>query len=100
MNTVVTNPPKYTFLKDNIFYFQKSIPVDLRDHYLCSRILFNLRTEFRRNAETSAKYFLSKLEAYWLSSRTSCQIIPAPHLLAKYDVNQPKSITLAQILEC
>ena len=78
---VVPSYPQYTFVKDNIFYFQKMIPVDLQHHYTSKRISFSLRTRSRRNAETAAKVIVSKLHAYWLSLRLTTLDLPAAHLL-------------------
>jgi len=36
--------PKYTYLKDNNFYFSRSVPVDLRCFYTKPRIVQSLKT--------------------------------------------------------
>ena len=78
---VVTSYPQYTFVKDSIYYFQKTIPVDIQHHYTAKRISFSLRTRFRRNAEVAAKVIASKLHSYWLSLRLTTLDLPAAHLL-------------------
>jgi len=32
--------PKYTYLKDGIYYFSRLVPHDLKDHYSKPRIVF------------------------------------------------------------
>jgi hypothetical protein len=81
VRTVLTFHPPYTFVKDSIYYFQKTIPVDIQHHYTSKRITFSLRTRSRRNADTVAKVIVSKLHAYWLSLRLTTLDLPAAHLL-------------------
>ena len=78
---VVTFNPNNTFVKDSIYYFQKTVPVDLQHHYTSKRISFSLRTRSRRNAESAAKVIASKLHSYWLSLRLTTLDLPAAHLL-------------------
>ena len=84
---VVTSYPQYTFVKDSINYFQKTIPVDIQHHYTAKRISFSLRTRFRRNAEVAAKVIASKLHSYWLSLRLTTLDLPAAHLLKSIPSN-------------
>ena len=84
---VVTSYPQYTFVKDSINYFQKTIPVDIQHHYTAKRISFSLRTRSRRNAETAAKVIASKLHSYWLSLRLTTLDLPAAHLLKSIPSN-------------
>ena len=81
VKTVVTSYPQYTFVKDSIYYFQKTIPVDVQHHYTSKRISFSLRTKSRRNADTAAKLIASKLDSYWLTLRLNMIDVPAAHLL-------------------
>ena len=37
--------PRYTYKKRGVFYFSKSVPTDLRHHYLKSRIIQSLRAK-------------------------------------------------------
>jgi len=78
---VVTYNPQYTFVKDSIYYFQKTVPVDLQHHYKSKRISFSLHTRSKRSADTASKAILSKLYAYWLNLRLSTLDLPASHLL-------------------
>jgi len=78
---IVPSYPQYTFVKDNIFYFQKTIPVDLKYPYTSKRISFSLRTRSSRNAEAAAKVIVSKLHAYWLSLGLTTLNLPAALLL-------------------
>lgn len=78
---VVTYNPQYTFVKDSIYYFQKTVPVDLQHHYKSKRIYFSLHTRSKRSADTASKVIVSKLYAYWLNLRLSKSDLPASHLL-------------------
>ena len=81
VRSVVTFNPPYTFVKDSIYYFQKSVPVDLQHHYKSKRISFSLQTRSKRSADTVSKAIVSKLYAYWLNLRLSTLDLPASHLL-------------------
>ena len=73
--------PKYTYLKDNTYYFSRSVPTDLRCFYTKSRIIQSLRTNSLPRAKTASKVFASKLDDYWLGLRLKSLDVPAAHLL-------------------
>ena len=73
--------PKYTYLKDNNFYFSRSVPVDLRCFYTKPRIVQSLKTNSLLRAKTASKVFASKLDDYWLGLRLKSIEVPAAHLL-------------------
>jgi len=73
--------PKYTYLKNNNFYFSRSVPVDLRCFYTKPRIVQSLKTNSLLRAKTASKVFASKLDDYWLGLRLKSIEVPAPHLL-------------------
>ena len=54
--------PKYTYLKDNTYYFSRSVPTDLRCFYTKPRIIQSLRTNSLLRAKTASKVFASKLD--------------------------------------
>ena len=98
---VVTYNPQYTFVKDNIFYFQKTVPVDLQHHYKSKRISFSLHTRSKRSADTASKAIVSKLYAYWLNLRLSTLDLPASHLLKSIPkvISNSDAPTLTESLE-
>ena len=73
--------PKYIYLKDNNFYFSRSVPVDLRCFYTKPRIVQSLKTNSLLRAKTASKVFASKLDDYWLGLRLKSIEVPAAHLL-------------------
>ena len=77
---VVINP-SYTFLKDGTYYFNKSVPKDLHDLYVSTRISMSLRTKSTHKAAISAKSIMAKLENYWMQIRLSRMSVPAQHML-------------------
>ena len=78
---VVTSHPPYTFVKDSIYYFQKTIPVDLQHGYKSKCISFILRTRSKRRAEESSRAIESQFNAYWLNLRLSTCDLSGSHLL-------------------
>ena len=73
--------PKYTYIKDNTYYFSRSVPVDLRCFYTKPRIIQSLRTNSVLRARTASKIYASKLDDYWLGLRLKAIDVPAAHLL-------------------
>ena len=75
------SPPQYTYTKRGVFYFSKSVPTDLRHHYLKPRIVQSLKTKSQAQARYASQKLLSRLDDYWLSLRLKEIEIPAAHLL-------------------
>ena len=90
--------PKYTYLKDNNFYFSRSVPVDLRCFYTKPRIAQSLKTNSLLRAKTASKVFASKLDDYWLCLRLKTLEVPAAHLLVA-DGNASSLPTIEESLE-
>ena len=90
--------PKYTYLKDNNFYFSRSVPVDLRGFYTKPRIVQSLKTNSLLRAKTASKVFASKLDDYWLGLRLKNIEVPAAHLLVA-DANASSLPTIEESLE-
>ena len=72
---------KFTFIKDNTYYFSRSVPTDLRCFYTKPRIIQSLRTNSLPRAKTASKVFASNLDDYWLGLRLKSLDVPAAHLL-------------------
>jgi len=74
-------PPRYTYLKQDIYYFTRAVPVDLRQHYARSRIIKSLRTKSHTQAKIASNHLSTKLEAYWFTLRLSEIDVPRGDLL-------------------
>ena len=72
---------KFTFIKDNTYYFSRSVPTDLRCFYTKPRIIQSLRTNSLPRAKTASKVFASNLDDYWLGLRLKSLDVSAAHLL-------------------
>ena len=72
--------PKYTFIKDNVYYFSKAVPSDLKHHYCKPRVVISLKTKSSHRAATASRIMLSKLEDYWLGLRLKDIEVPTAHL--------------------
>ena len=73
--------PRYTYKKRGVFYFSKSVPTDLRHHYLKPRIIQSFRTKSQAQARYAAQKLASRLDDYWSTLRIKEADIPASHLL-------------------
>ena len=73
--------PRYTFVKNGIYYYTKSVPADLRHHYLTSRLVYSLRTRSRSQALQASKSLNARLNQYWLNLRMKDNEVPMSHLL-------------------
>ena len=90
--------PKFTYIKDNTYYFSRSVPADLRCFYTKPRIIQSLRTNSLTRAKTASKVFASKLDDYWLGLRLKTLDVPAAHLLVS-DGNVSSLPTIEEALE-
>ena len=92
--------PKYTYQKDNIYYFSRSVPVDLRPFYTRPRIVQSLKTSCSRSANQAASYYSAKLDNYCLGLRLNTVDIPAAHLLcSNEDVDNSSAPTIEEALK-
>ena len=73
--------PRYTYKKRGVFYFSKSVPKDVRHHYLKPRIIQSLKTKSQAQARYAAQKLVSRLDDYWSTLRIKEADIPAFHLL-------------------
>ena len=73
--------PRYTYKKRGVFYFSKSVPTDLRHHYLKPRIIQSLKTKSQAQARYASQKLVSRLDDYWSTLRIKEADIPASHLL-------------------
>ena len=68
-------------MRGNIYYFSRSVPVDLRGYYSRPKIVQSLKTSSSSKAMTASRLVVAKLEDYWLGLRLKKQEVPAAHLL-------------------
>ena len=102
-----TKRVRYTFNRGGYYYFTRRVPVDLRHHYLCPRIVQGLNTKFTSTAKTRALVAAAKLDEYWSHLRITDPKLMGQHMLlstpiVKVDGNTyaaDSSITLAEALQ-
>jgi integrase len=84
METVMVTKrhPRYTFKKNGIYYFTRSVPKDLRHHYSSERLVESLKTKSREQAALAAKVLSSRLDQYWFELRLNENDVPLAHFLA------------------
>ena len=73
--------PPYTYKKGRVFYYSRTVPEDIIEHYSRKRIVASLRTTSYYQARIMANDFSSKLEKYWLGIRLQKSDIPALKLV-------------------
>ena len=95
------NNPSYVFLKGNTYYFNRHVPLDVREYYKSDRVILCLKTDRRDRAVRAAKSIAQRLEDYWLSLRLSKIDVPGLHLLRDKPVSASVSSceTLSEALE-
>ncbi len=76
-----TISPKYTFVKEGVFYFSRRIPKELCRYYSSSRIAFSLRTHSANVAATRARRAADQLDEYWFHLRSRDTELPGKHML-------------------
>ena len=71
----------YVCRRNEIYYYVRRVPLDVRQHYASSRISFSLRTKSFNAALRTAHSVSQRLEDYWLGLRLQQMDIPAIHLV-------------------
>ena len=72
---------QYVSRRNDIYYYVRRVPLDVRQHYASSRISFSLRTKSLNAALRTAHSVSQRLEDYWLGLRLQQMDIPAIHLV-------------------
>ena len=72
---------QYVSRRNDIYYYIRRVPLDVRQHYASSRISFSLRTKSLNAALRTAHSVTQRLEDYWLGLRLQQMDIPAIHLV-------------------
>ena len=92
------NNPSYVFLKGNTYYFNRHVPLDVREYYKSDRMILCLKTDKRDRALRAAKSIAQRLEDYWFSLRLSKIDVPGLHLLR--DKPLSASVSSCETLYC
>lgn len=71
----------YTFNRGGYYYFTRRVPSDLKQHYLCPRIVQGLNTKCFSTARKRASVAASKLDEYWSHLRMTDYNLIGQHLL-------------------
>jgi len=66
---MVVDQNSYLYLRNNIYYFSRRVPLDMESHYISKRIVKSLKTRSKRVALRSSNHICFQLEAYWSSIR-------------------------------
>lgn len=72
---------RFTFTKSGVYYFERRVPRDLKDHYSSRKISYSLRTRSLRIASARAERAAQQLDEYWYHLRLQFQSVPGQHLL-------------------
>ncbi|MDP7640840.1 MAG: hypothetical protein QGI52_00125, partial [Alphaproteobacteria bacterium] len=92
---VDNNCGRYLYLKQGVYYFSRHVPVDVRQHHECSRIVICLKTKSIDAADRAATAIAHKLDDYWLGLRLQRLPISMAHRPAlQPDVNDPAAPAL------
>ena len=78
--SLLLNVP-YIYCKDGVYYLQRYVPEDVRQHYKTNRISFSLRTKSARDAMALARSASANLETYRHSLRLAYGEVTAQHLI-------------------
>ena len=76
-----TKKVRYTFKRGGYYYFTRRVPSDLKQHYLCPRIVRGLNTKCFSTAKKRASVAASKLDEYWSHLRMTDYNLIGQHLL-------------------
>jgi integrase len=81
----------YTFIRRGYYYFTRRVPLDLRQHYKCLRIVQGLGTKSYSVAKTRALVATAKLDEYWSHLRIVSPELAGQHLM-KQPVKETQSV--------
>ena len=71
------NCGRYLYRKRGVFYFGRHLPIDMRAHHGCSRIVVCLKTKSSNAAVKGSQALAQKLDDFWLSLRIKQAPIPS-----------------------
>ena len=68
---------RYLYLKRGVYYFSRHVPIDVRQHHDCKRIVICLKTKSLDAADRAARSIACKLDEYWLGLRLQTILVIA-----------------------
>jgi hypothetical protein len=71
----------FSFTKNGIYYFERRVPSDLRNHYEAPKIAYSLRTKSALVAVSRATRAAQQLDEYWYHLRIKDCGLPGKHRL-------------------
>ena len=74
---------RYLYLKRGVYYFSRHVPIDVRLHHDCKRIVICLKTKSLDAADRAARSIAYKLDEYWLGLRLQTRLVIALGLPTK-----------------
>jgi integrase len=86
---------RYLYRKRGVYYFSRHVPVDVRQHHECNRIVICLKTKSVNAATRAATEITNKLDDYWLGLRLKTMPISVAH---PPTLNSPAAPTLSDAL--
>ena len=86
--------PSYLWVKGRIYYYNRHIPKDIKQHYSCSRIVICLKTSNNSIAKRASNRISVQLEEYWMSLRLSNFQLPNKQMLI-----ESSCMTLSEALD-
>ena len=66
---MVVTQSSYLYLRNNVYYFSRRVPLDMECHYSAKRIVKSLKTRSKRIALRGSNQISFQLETYWNSIR-------------------------------
>ena len=66
---MVVTQSSYLYLRNNVYYFSRRVPLDMECHYSSKRIVKSLKTRSKRIALRGSNQISFQLETYWSSIR-------------------------------
>ena len=71
------NCGRYLYLKRGVYYFSRHVPIDVRQHHDCKRIVICLKTKSLGAADRAARSIANKLDEFWLGLRLQTILVIA-----------------------
>ena len=100
MKLKILKHPSYTYKKNNIYYFVRSIPKDLSSHYEKGKFVKSLRTKSRSQALKASQLLAAKLDEQWFRLRLINDPDPLISLrVAGAGVGESSCMSLTEALE-
>ena len=90
---------RYLYRKRGVYYFSRHVPIDVRQHHECNRIVICLKTKSVNAATRAATDITNKLDDYWLGLRLKTMPISVAHEpTLQPNLNGPAAPTLSDAL--